>query len=413
MQLLKRLMAALLLMLLLAFVKSLLNPATLAQWDVGHSIIANLQWLLLLAALCTTLIQWGYRATKKRDLVFGKALLLFFSLMFLLEGITWLSFRHPGNLPLVLQDSYARFYGNYGRREPQYDPACARYDSGLTYTLRRNARFDFSNYDFNTHYTTNALGLRDDSASLHKPAIICLGDSYTMGWGVEQSETFAAVLEQQTGYKVLNAGISSYGTAREMLSLRRMDQSALRYLVIQYCGNDVVENTAFINHQGRLPVMPLARYDSLVLAQRNRVAWYPLKLALSLPRYFARQWMDKVLVANKTATAVPFPEAAIKVQAQQMLQIIQALRPNNDSLQVIVFDATGKPPLEQRFVAALQYELRQSPQFDSLRNISVLDIAPHIRPDHCIPLDLHLNAEGHAVVASLLRDKIKALSQAP
>ena len=81
----------------------------------------------------------------------------------------------------------------------------------------------------------NRLGLRDDEASLRAPAVVVLGDSYAMGWGVAQDETIAEVIERETGLRALNAGIASYGTVREMRLLDRIDTSRLRYLVIQYC----------------------------------------------------------------------------------------------------------------------------------------------------------------------------------
>lgn len=39
------------------------------------------------------------------------------------------------------------------------------------------------------------MGLRDSNAALNQPEIICIGDSHTMGWGVEQEETFPKLLD--------------------------------------------------------------------------------------------------------------------------------------------------------------------------------------------------------------------------
>jgi len=41
------------------------------------------------------------------------------------------------------------------------------------------------------------------------------------------------VLEKNTNRKVLNAGISSFATVREMILLNRLDTSNLKYLIIQ------------------------------------------------------------------------------------------------------------------------------------------------------------------------------------
>ena len=74
--------------------------------------------------------------------------------------------------------------------------------------------------------------MRDDEESLKAPEVIVLGDSVAMGWGIEQNETMAQQIEAMAGLKVLNAGISSYGTVREMKLLNRLDLSRVKYLVI-------------------------------------------------------------------------------------------------------------------------------------------------------------------------------------
>ena len=67
-----------------------------------------------------------------------------------------------------------------------------------------------------------------------------LGDSYAMGWGVEQGESFPEILEAATGLRVLNAGVPSYGTPRELLMLERLDRfldlSQRRMKCIKFAG---------------------------------------------------------------------------------------------------------------------------------------------------------------------------------
>ncbi len=66
-----------------------------------------------------------------------------------------------------------------------------------------------------------------------------------MGWGVEQDETFAQRIEETLGVRVLNIAVSSYGTAREMMMLNRVNLNSLKYLIVQYSGNDLGENLQF------------------------------------------------------------------------------------------------------------------------------------------------------------------------
>jgi lysophospholipase L1-like esterase len=74
---------------------------------------------------------------------------------------------------------------------------------------------------------TNAAKLRDRNYPLQKPAdttrVLMLGDSITMGWGVEVSDTVAKRLEVDFSerypnrhFEVINAGVGNYNTAMEV-----------------------------------------------------------------------------------------------------------------------------------------------------------------------------------------------------
>lgn len=71
----------------------------------------------------------------------------------------------------------------------------------------------------------NSHGMRGTEAPVAKPAgerrILALGDSVTFGWGVDQGQPFADVLERALArepgarWRVLNAGINGYNTRQE------------------------------------------------------------------------------------------------------------------------------------------------------------------------------------------------------
>ena len=148
--------------------------------------------------------------------------------------------------------SFKSYYIHHYRNIVQVERNCSEFDSAFFYRLRTNNQCNFSNIEFSTGITTNRLGLRDDDASLIQPNIICIGDSYTMGWGVQQDETFPARIEKMTGQKVLNAGMSSFGTVRELRQLARLDTSNCRWVVLQYCDNDMEEVKKYIDSNYRL-----------------------------------------------------------------------------------------------------------------------------------------------------------------
>src|SRR5690349_19547199 len=128
----------------------------------------------------------------------------------LAEGIFELMLRYPAYVPDSIVPALRDYYYNEDQPYIQYLPACAKYDSQLTYTLKPGS-CRFSGREFDTTVTINSLGVRDDEQSLNAPQIFVLGDSIAMGWGVQDDETFASLVEKETGIKVLNLAVSSYG----------------------------------------------------------------------------------------------------------------------------------------------------------------------------------------------------------
>jgi hypothetical protein len=78
-------------------------------------------------------------------------------------------------------------------------------------------------------FNTNSQGFRGTKEySLKKPdnkyRIIVLGDSVTIGHGVEDDETYSAVLERELSKikptEVINMAVSGFGNAEELIQLR-------------------------------------------------------------------------------------------------------------------------------------------------------------------------------------------------
>ena len=120
-----------------------------------------------------------------------------------------------------------QIYRHFNRSLIQFDEACAIYDPEVTYTLKPGT-CTFGNLEFQNTFNVNRLGVRDDEARRSMaPRSSCWSDSARHGLGVEQGETLSHVLARKCGLKVLNAAVSSYGTAREMMLLNRLDTSRL------------------------------------------------------------------------------------------------------------------------------------------------------------------------------------------
>jgi hypothetical protein len=135
-------------------------------------------------------------------------------------------------------------------------PKFPRHVVGSSFGLRinqPNARYRQKWADGLVHVRINGQGLRaDHDFSYAKPdgvkRIVSLGDSFTMGYEVEQDQTFSAIVEQQLRLRginaeVLNTGVSGYGNAEELLYLER---ELLKYnpdiVLLSFTPNDLEDN---------------------------------------------------------------------------------------------------------------------------------------------------------------------------
>ncbi|MDR4484987.1 MAG: hypothetical protein R3B95_17570 [Nitrospirales bacterium] len=130
-----------------------------------------------------------------------------------------------------------------------------RYVETSPYGIRKNIGHVRGNMivpEYQHAFSTNSQGFRGTKEySITKPPgvyrIIVLGDSVTLGHGVEDGETFSAILEEQLSLdrptEVINMGVSGFGTAEELIQLRNVGfvyQPDL--IILAYFTNDPYNN---------------------------------------------------------------------------------------------------------------------------------------------------------------------------
>lgn len=120
----------------------------------------------------------------------------------------------------------------------------------------------YSPFDFEIEMTTNSMGYRgrevgEKRADVYR--IIMLGDSFTIGEGVTDEETFSHVLESILNggggrrYEVVNLGIQSYTPILEYLTLEAHIETLEPNLVIMnFDMSDVVGEYVFVQEAGVL-----------------------------------------------------------------------------------------------------------------------------------------------------------------
>lgn len=325
-------------------------------------------------------------------------LLTFLILAGLLEGLVYLGLIFPRYIPRFTVPIFQSYYLSNDRQIIQVTP-CARYDSSLFYLFKPGSCY-FSNREFHVRNEFNKKGLRDDDESLMSPKGIVLGDSYAMGWGVNQDESFPQLLEHQAGYPILNAGVSSFGTARELILLRQLPTDSLKFIVFQYHGNDYEENLQYINHNYFLPIRKETTYDSIVNSINHRRRYYPFKHLYGTSKSVGKQIIGKAIEDKKK---IPPQEEALT-----FLKVLQN-EPLLKNLNIIVFKIDDHDRLNDHFVNAVDSINRVS-GFNKL-DITTVRISDILKRDDYFILDDHINSSGHLKIAEAI--KKQALSKAP
>lgn len=151
------------------------------------------------------------------------------------------------------------------------------------------------------HVQHNSLGLRDIEFSLdRRPTIMFLGDSFVWGLDAEADERFTDLLRFRiSGYKILAAGVSGYGTDQESLLLQRLWAKVRpAVVVLVFCTqNDRLDNSTNIRYEGyQKPYFATAPDGSLVLQGQP--------VPKSRLQYISEDWLVRNLWLARLAATV-------------------------------------------------------------------------------------------------------------
>lgn len=227
--------------------------------------------------------------------------------------------------------------------------------------------------------------------------------------------------------RVLNAAISSYGTARELLLLKRTQTTQLKYLIIQYCNNDFKENVTYLEHGNSLPVMTQETYEKTVRDYNAIVDYYVLKHSWSFPKYFMKSGLE--FLTQKFSQSSPTPQAitsSISVKedvspvpnsppqqgdqksvekVRTFLGVLMNAPIDISSVQIIVLEMNSFGRDNTSFVKILSTMIAQNNSYPAfIKNMHVIDCSAQLTPEMFFLLDDHMTAEGHKIVAKALVD---------
>jgi len=370
------------------------------------SVLKSLQILILAWLIISILLLLIFRKRAIRAERIATLSVLFVTLV--CEILFGYLLQHPSKIPSSFLNSFRQYYTINYRKIVQVEPNCSEYDPSFFYRLRPNIKCDFSNIEFSTLLETNSAGLRDDENSLASPDVICIGDSYTMGWGVQQQESFPQRLELLSKLKVLNAGISSFGTVRELRKFLSLDTANCKWIVLQYSDNDVEETKPYVDNHFSLKVSSQQAYDSLKTKYEWNRAYYPGKTFLSVGSYLLKGMAKHFKKEDSTVEVENLKltmDDAVNLFAKTLISFNIPL----ENRKLIILYANQKDYPDERFTLGLQKWLQASPYKDSLHNkVFLLNSSDLLNKNDRYILDDHYTKSGHEKIAQAIKKLIDA-----
>ncbi|WP_255035597.1 hypothetical protein [Lacihabitans soyangensis] len=281
----------------------------------------------------------------------------------------------------------------------QFEKECSRFDKELLYTLKPG-RSSFNHHEFDIQLEINSVGLRDKENDLASPKAIFLGDSYTMGWGVDQENTFVELFQKASGLKSLNAGVSSYGTAREYLMFKRLQMDSLKLVVIQFNETDPPENQYFIKNQ-TLGIKKEEDYNGSVLSNSKLKKYYLFKYIKSAFMIFVNESLIPSLKKEKIRNSSfeeEFPN-----YAPEFIYFVENIRKMYNGDILITYIGGFNTP--KNVINTFQDHFKGS------ERVHFLNLGETLKPSDYFYLDDHLNTHGHKKVSDELVRKFAGLNK--
>jgi hypothetical protein len=288
--------------------------------------------------------------------------------------------------PKLLRDFQRDFYNDRGFRKIwQAQRDCVQPDERLIYVPRiGSCRFTNAEFDTTLHFEKDGRARNGMSEKHSVAGIAILGDSYAMGWGVNDPETFANVLQDELKRPVYNLAVSSYGTVRELL---RFEQSGLMdqvdTILIQYAANDFMENAALDDQEKFRQAQTLFREMFDKERSSSDHGWLDsIRRAVSFS-------IEKP-IRNLRDLFLPRPRRNhFGPHYASLLPVLKRFASVLDRKRVVVFSVD-----EPRF------EDFPSGRDETMANVEFADMK--IDAENYYLIDSHLNAAGHARVGHLL-----------
>lgn len=254
------------------------------------------------------------------------------------------------------------------------------YDAELGWVPIRNSSLTFTGLrTINVHH--NSLGLRDiEHDSAPKPTIAFLGDSFVWGYDAEADERFTEALRAKLpAHRIVNAGVTAYGTDQEYLLLKRLwSRIKPDVVVLMVCvDNDRKDNSTNSRQDG-----PYKPYYALPPGEfrGQPVPW-------SRHLYFTDNWLARhswvMRVAVSAYVLVANPVVTLPDPTERLIGMMREF-----------VESQGA-----KFLVGLQY---REPALEAMLTAQKIPYVSFDGADHYFGDGDHWTPKGHADVANRL-----------
>lgn len=254
------------------------------------------------------------------------------------------------------------------------------YDAELGWVPTPNSSLTFTGLrTINVRH--NSLGLRDiEHDTTPKPTIAFIGDSFVWGYDAEADERFTEALRaKMPQHRIVNAGVTAYGTDQEYLLLRRLwSQIKPNVVVLMVCiDNDRKDNRTNSRQDG-----PYKPYYAMPPGEfrGQPVPW-------SRHLYFADNWLARhswvVRVAVSAYVLIANPVVTVPDPTEHLIGMMREF-----------VESQGA-----RFLVGLQY---REPALQAMLTAQKIPYASFDGAEHYFGDGDHWTPKGHAEVANRL-----------
>ncbi|MAG15655.1 hypothetical protein CMO88_01190 [Candidatus Woesearchaeota archaeon] len=321
-----------------------------------------------------------------------------------------------------------------------YSEGMFEQDEQLCYKLVPNFEGELASpAEYRITVNTNSMGFRNEEiGEKEKDRILIAGDSFALGVGVEQEETFSALLGKQlVDYEVINVGVPSYETWREKVYLQN-NKLEPDIVILAFFHNDINgnenENICMSNVRKGYLVndnyanMPLPLFNLRIFLNTKAESYCMLKdnalniksrltkrelepaIQGSLLTYFTKEPYKGKTAENWNTTKRLLKETA-EVVKESGSEFIILIIP--DKFQVE--EDSWKPLTERYGITSKDFDMeklnRLIKEFGEESSITVIDPLPQLREAEekvYYDFDRHFNEKGNKIVSEVIYEQLKS-----